>query len=228
MTQPSETRLGLFERAFVPRYVHVESHGGVETRVRFEVHQSATRLKPRGGQLELGGCLFPQDRSLPQGEFAVEIARGSREHGREGPRNDLVRLVLVKALPERWERLTGLTRASSQALDPTARTEQWVATEHLALDAGSMAIAEPGFGERLEQLAHEHRTDFDGVRLMGERGEVDLTTLESTEVLQATRLEGRHSVAFETGKPRGEFFVWGGYTAKGALCRLLIDFEVFA
>lgn len=46
-------------------------------------------------------------------------------------------------------------------------------------------------------------------------------------VLQTSVLEGKRSVAMQSGLGDGTYVVYGGYAADGALTRLLVDFDLF-
>lgn len=58
-------------------------------------------------------------------------------------------------------------------------------------------------------------------------GRVDLVVVESTPVLQTSQLEGKRSVALQSGLGDGAYLVYGGYAADGSLTRLLVDFDLF-
>lgn len=221
MSTLRDERRALFEASFTDghRFVDRFAEGG-ETEVVFALH-SAQKVKTKGGQLEVGGCLFPANRGLPQGEYLVQCAVGAR-------RNAFARVVFGDAVPEKWERLRGEVRVNSQAVDPDAITEEWVKTDDLRVEGVDIAFAEPGFGERLEQLAHEHGAgDFDELMQLATAGLVELTVVESTPVLQTSQLEGKRSVAMAAGKGAGTYVVYGGYAADGTLTRLLVDFDVY-
>ena len=221
MSTLRDERCALFEASFTDghRFVDRFAEGG-ETEVVFALH-SAPKVRTKGGQLEVGGCLFPANRGLPQGEYLVQCAVGAR-------RNAFARVVFGDAVPEKWERLRGEVRVNSQAVDPDAITEEWVKTDDLRVEGVDIAFAEPGFGERLEQLAHEHGAgDFDELMQLATAGLVELTVVESTPVLQTSQLEGKRSVAMQAGKGAGTYVVYGGYAADGTLTRLLVDFDVY-
>jgi hypothetical protein len=144
------------------------------------------------------------------------------------PRNAFGRVIFAAAAPVRWERLQGQVRVTSKAVDPDAITEEWVKTDDLRVEVGSVAFAEPGFGERLEQLGHEYGADdFDELLQLATAGLIDLKVLESTPVLQTSQLEGKRSVAMRSGLGDGTYGVYGGYAADGTLTRLLVDFDLF-
>lgn len=219
MSPVSAARLALFERAFQDGYRHVE-HGA---ELVFRLHSGGHKVKTKGGQLELGGCLFPAARGLPPGEYPVQCAQGVPAAGQ--PRNAFGRVVFGAPPPVRWERLQGQVRVTSKAVDPDAITEEWVKTDDLRVEVGSVAFAEPGFGERLEQLGHEYGADdFDELLQLATAGLVELSVLETTAVLQTSQLEGKRSVAMQSGPGDGTYGVYGGYAADGTLTRLLVDF----
>lgn len=223
----SEQHRALFESAFNKGTTHEATVDGATSRWVFLQHTSTWGVKTRGGQVELAGSLFPSDRGLPEGAFKVEVAACALESGKGGAKNAFVRVAFGPWAPVRWAVMEGQSRAGVKALDPSANTEQWVNTTKLRVEGGSMAVAQPGFLERLEQLALENHTDFEGVRAMGERGELPLVTLETTPVLQTLRLEERVAVAMQCAAGDAEFTVWGGYDENGTLTRLVVDFAVF-
>lgn len=219
-----DERRALFEAAFTNGHRHTERG---ETEIHFALHTAAT-VRTKGGQLEVGGCLFPANRALPQGEFVVQCAAGAPAATPWEARNAFVRVVFGKAAPVKWTPFQGQVRITSKAVDSDAITEEWVKTDELRVEAGSIAIAEPGFGERLEQLAHEYGAkDFDELMQLATAGLVDLVVVESTPVLQTSQLEGKRSVALQSGLGDGTYLVYGGYAADGSLTRLLVDFDLF-
>ena len=220
MSPLRDARRVLFEAAFTDGHRHVEK--GVE--VVFTLHTSP-KVRTRGGQLEVGGCLFPADRTLPPGEFIVQCATGSTP---QGGRNALARVVFDAAPAVKWVPLPGQVRVTSQAIGPDAPTEEWVKTDDLRVEVGSIAFAEPGFGERLEQLAHEHGADDLGELLqLATAGLIELEVVASSPALQTSQLEGKRSVAMQSGLGDGTYVVYGGYAADGTLTRLLVDFDLF-
>lgn len=223
-----DERRALFEAAFTNGHRHTErSAQSGATEIRFALHTAAT-VRTKGGQLEVGGCLFPANRALPQGEFVVQCAAGAPAATPSEAKNAFVRVVFGKAAPVKWTPFQGQVRITSKAVDSDAITEEWVKTDDLRVDAGSIAIAEPGFGERLEQLAHEYGAgDFDDLMQLATAGLVDLVVVESTPVLQTSQLEGKRSVALQSGLGDGTYLVYGGYAADGTLTRLLVDFDLF-
>ena len=228
MSTLRDERCALFEASFTDghRFVDRFAEGG-ETEVVFALH-SAQKVKTKGGQLEVGGCLFPANRGLPAGEFIVQCAAGAQVKPPAAGRNGFGRVVFAPAAPVTWERLQGQVRVTSQAVDSDAITEEWVKTDDLRVEGVDIAFAEPGFGERLEQLAHEHGAgDFDELMQLATAGLVELTVVESTPVLQTSQLEGKRSVAMAAGKGAGTYVVYGGYAADGTLTRLLVDFDVY-
>jgi hypothetical protein len=219
MSTLRDERRALFEAAFTNGHRFVDRYAA-DAELRFTVH-TGRPVRTRGGQLEVGGCLFPANRGLPAGEFVVQCSTA-------GGKNGFARVVLAPDAPVKWERMQGQVRVTSQAVDPDAITEEWVKTDDLRVDVGSVAFAEPGFGERLEQLAHEHGADdFDELMQLATAGLVDLKVVESTPVLQTSELEGRRSVAMRSGAGNGTYVVWGGSSADGTLTRLLVDFDLF-
>ena len=77
MSTLRDERRALFEAAFTPGQRHVENYvPTVKTEIVFSVHSSAP-VRTKGGQLEVGGCLFPANRTLPAGEFVVQCAVGA-------------------------------------------------------------------------------------------------------------------------------------------------------
>lgn len=227
MSTLREERSALFEAAFTDGHRHLDRYAeGGEQEIVFTLH-SAQPVRTKGGQLEVGGCLFPANRALPAGEYVVQCASGAPS-GRGAGRNAFGRVLLAPEAPVKWERLQGQVRVTSQAIDPDAITEEWVKTDDLRVEVGSIAFAEPGFGERLEQLAHEHGADdFDELIQLATAGLVDLEVVESTPVLQTSKLEGKRSVAMQSGLGNGTYSVYGGYAADGTLTRLLVDFDLF-
>lgn len=222
MSTLRDARRALFEAAFTDGHRHDEN--GAE--VVFKLH-TAPKVRTKGGQLEVGGCLFPANRGLPPGEFVVQCAQGVPPFPAEGT-NAFGRVVFGPGVPVKWERLRGEVRITSKAVDSDAITEEWVKTDDLRVDVGSVAFAEPGFGERLEQLAHEYGADdFDELLQLATAGLVELAVVESTEVLQTSQLEGKRSVAMRSGRGDGTYGVYGGFAADGTLTRLLVDFDVF-
>lgn len=228
MSSPRAARLALFEGAFEDGHRHVENDVDAgDEEVVFRLHAGPHKVKTRGGQLEVGGGLFPAARGLPPGEYAVECAQSVPAVGQ--PRNAYGRVVFAPARPVRWERLQGQVRVTSKAVDSDAITEEWVKTDDLRVEVGSVAFAEPGFGERLEQLCHEYGADdFDELMQLATAGLIELAVLESTPVLQTSQLEGKRSVAMQSGLGDGTYSVYGGYAADGTLTRLLVDFDLFA
>ena len=226
MSSVREARLVLFEKAFQDGYRHVENYVDTgDAEIIFRLH-SGQKVKTKGGQLEVGGCLFPAARGLPPGEYPVQCAQGVPAKGQ--PRNAFGRVIFAPAPPVRWERLQGQVRVTSKAVDPDAITEEWVKTDDLRVEVGSVAFAEPGFGERLEQLGHEYGADdFDELLQLATAGLIELKVLESTPVLQTSQLEGKRSVAMRSGLGDGTYGVYGGYAADGTLTRLLVDFDLF-
>lgn len=217
-------RAALFETAFSAGHRHREKDA---TEIVFTVHTSPP-VRTRGGQLELGGCLFPAQRGLPQGEFIVQCATGAPALAPERGRNGFTRVVFAEEAPIRWELQQGQVRVTEQAIGSDAPTEEWVKTEALRVEVGSIAVAEPGFGERLEQLAHEHGADdFDELLQLATAGLIDLEVLATTPALQTSQLEGKRSVAMQSGLGDGTYLVYGGYTVEGTLTRLLVDFNLF-
>ena len=223
-----DERRALFEAAFTDGHRYLDRYADAgETEVHFALHTGQT-VRTRGGQLEVGGCLFPANRGLPAGEFIVQCAAGTQVKPPGSARNGFGRVVFTAAAPVKWERMQGQVRVTSQAVDPDAITEEWVKTDDLRVEVGSVAFAEPGFGERLEQLAHEYGADdFDELIQLATAGLVDLSVVESSPVLQSSQLEGRRSVAMQSGLGDGTYAVYGGYTADGTLTRLLVDFDLF-
>lgn len=218
MSPLREERRALFEAAFTDGHRYLNRSG--ETEIHFTLHTGGA-VRTRGGQLEVGGCLFPANRGLPAGQFIVQCAVGAS-------RNGFGRVVFAAAAPVTWERMQGQVRVTSQAVDSDAITEEWVKTDDLRVEVGSVAFAEPGFGERLEQLAHEHGADdFDDLLQLATAGLVELAVVESTPVLQTSQLEGKRSVAMQAGLGDGTYGVYGGYGADGTLTRLLVDFDLF-
>src|SRR4051812_22007063 len=118
-----DTRRALFEAAFTDGHRHVEK--GEE--IVFKLH-TAPMVRTKGGQLELGGCLFPASRALPQGEFVVQCAHGVPPFPGEG-RNGFGRVVFAEGAPVKWERLKGEVRITSKAVEPDAITEEWAKTD---------------------------------------------------------------------------------------------------
>ncbi len=168
-----DARRALLEAAFTDGHRHVQK--GEE--LVFKVH-SARAVRTKGGQLEVGGCLFPANRGLPPGEFVVQCAQGVPPFPGEA-RNGFGRVIFAPAVPVKWERLKGEVRVTSKAVEPDAITEEWAKTDDLRVDVGSVAFAEPGFGERLEQLAHEYGADdFDELMQLATAGLVDLAVVE--------------------------------------------------
>lgn len=223
-----DARRELFEASFTDghRYVARFPDTG-DTEIVFSLH-TAPPVRTRGGQLEVGGCLFPSNRTLPAGEYPVQCAAGIPAQPPGVARNAFARVLLGEAPAVKWEPLAGQVRVTSKAVDSDAITEEWVKTDTLRVDVGSVAFAEPGFGERLEQLAHEHGAeDFDELMQLATAGLVDLSVVESTPVLQTSVLEGRRSVAMQSGLGDGTYVVYGGYAADGTLTRLLVDFDLF-
>ena len=223
-----DERRALFEAAFTPGHRHVENYvPTVKTEIVFSVH-TAQPVRTKGGQLEVGGCLFPANRSLPAGEFVVQCAVGAPVLTPDTGRNAFARVVLAPKAPVKWEQLPGQMRVTSKAVDSDAITEEWVKTDELRVEVGSIAIAEPGFGERLEQLAHEYGADdFDELLQLATAGLVELKVLESSPVLQVSQLEGKRSVGMKSGMGDGTYLIYGGYAADGTLTRLLVDFDLF-
>lgn len=220
MSPLRDARRALFEAAFLDGH----RHGAGPTEVVFALH-TAAKVRTKGGQLEVGGCLFPADRTLPAGEFLVQCATGSTA---EGARNGFARVVFSSAPAVKWSPLPGQVRVTSQAIGSDAPTEEWVKTDDLRVEVGSIAFAEPGFGERLEQLAHEHGADdLDELLQLATAGLVELEVVASTPVLQTSLLEGKRSVAMQSGLGDGTYVVYGGYAADGTLTRLLVDFDLF-
>ena len=116
--------------------------------------------------------LFPAARGLPSGEYAVQCAQRVPAVGT--PRNAFGRVVFAAAPPVRWERMQGQVRVTSKAVDSEAITEEWVKTDDLRVEVGSVAFAEPGFGERLEQLGHEYGADdFDELLQLATAGLIE-------------------------------------------------------
>lgn len=224
----TDVRRALFEAAFTEGHRHVEDFADTgPTELVFRLHGGG-RVRTRGGQLELAGCLFPSDRSLPAGEFEVQCARcGPRAAPTSVQRNAFARVVFSRQAPVTWEQLEGQVRVTSQAIGSDAETEEWVKTIHLRIDDGGVSFAEPGFGERLEQLVHEHGADdLAELQQLATAGLVDFRVLAQTDVLQTSELEGRRSVSMTSGLGDGTYGVFGGYAADGSLCRLLIDFDL--
>ena len=56
---------------------------------------------------------------------------------------------------------------------------------------------------------------------------MELSVVQSTPVLQSSVLEGKRSVAMQSGLGDGTYVVYGGYAANGTLTRLLVDFDLF-
>lgn len=221
-----DARRALFEAAFTDGHRHLARFPDTgETEIVFSLH-TAPSVRTRGGQLEVGGCLFPGNRGLPAGEYPVQCAEGTPVNG--VGKNAFARVVFAAEAPVKWEALSGQVRVTSKAVDSDAITEEWVKTDTLRVEVGSVAFAEPGFGERLEQLAHEHGADdFDELLQLATAGLVELSVVESTEVLQTSVLEGKRSVAMQSGLGDGTYLVYGGYAADGTLTRLLVDFDLF-
>ena len=220
MSPLRDARRALFEAAFTDGH----RHGASGAQVVFTLH-TAAKVRTKGGQREVGGCLFPADRTLPPGEFVVQCANGTPP---EGGRNGFARVVFAAAPAVKWTPLPGQVRVTSQAIGSDAPTEEWVRTDDLRVEVGSIAFAEPGFGERLEQLAHEHGADdIDELLQLATAGLVELEVVASTPVLQTSLLEGKRSVAMQSGLGDGTYVVYGGYAADGALTRLLVDFDLF-
>jgi hypothetical protein len=216
MSTLRDARRALFEAAFNDGHRHEHTV--------FKLH-TAQKVRTKGGQLEVGGCLFPANRGLPQGEYVVQCAQSVPLTPGEA-RNAFARVVFSSVAPVKWERMQGQVRITSQAVDSDAITEEWVKTDDLRVDVGSVAFAEPGFGERLEQLAHEHGADdFDELMQLATAGLVELEVVESTPVMQTSQLEGKRSVAMQSGLGDGTYVVYGGYAADGTLTRLLVDFD---
>lgn len=227
MSTLGKERSALFEAAFSDGHRHAEPYANsADTEIVFKLH-AAQKVRTKGGQLEVGGCIFPANRSLPPGEFEVQCAEAVPVL--PGPsRNAYGRVVFAHAAPVKWERLQGQVRVTSKAIDSEAETEEWVKTDDLRVDVGSIAFAEPGFGERLEQLAHEHGAgDFDELMQLATAGLVELEVVASTPVLQTSQLEGKRSVAMQSGLGDGTYAVYGGYAGDGTLTRLLVDFDLF-
>lgn len=228
MSPLRDERRALFEAAFSDGHRHLERFADTgPTEIVFRLHTSQP-VRTKGGQLEVGGCLFPADRGLPQGEFVVQCASGAPVASPELTRNAFVRVLFSPAPPVKWASLSGQVRVTSQAIGSDAPTEEWVKTEDLRVEVGSIAIAEPGFGERLEQLADEHGADdFDELLQLATAGLIELEVVASTPVLQTSQLEGKRSVAMQSGLGDGTYRVYGGYAADGTLTRLLVDFDLF-
>jgi hypothetical protein len=224
----TDARRALFEVAFTDGHQHVEDFADSgPTPLVFRLHEGA-KVRTRGGQLEVGGSLFPADRTLPAGEFVVQCARcGPPKAGVSQSRNAYARVVFSPGAPVKWEQLEGQVRVTSQAISPDAETEEWVKTIHLRVEDGSVAFAEPGFGERLEQLVHEHGAEDVGeLQQLSTAGLVDFRIVEANDVLQTAELEGRRSVAMQSGVGDGTYGVYGGYAADGSLTRLVVDFDL--
>lgn len=222
MTPLTDARRSLFEAAFVDGHLHDEKYAdtGV-TQIVFRTHDAAKPVRTKGGQLEVGGCLFPANRSLPAGDFSVQAATGAMASAPQQARTAYARIVFTAGEPVRWEQMRGQIRSTSSAIGSDAVTEQWVGTEALRVDGGGIAIAEPGFGERLEQLMAQHDLEPDEV------GEY-VDTIEEGPVLQTSQLEGKVSVAMLAGMGDGTYGVYAGYDAQNVLTRLLVDFDLFA
>jgi hypothetical protein len=185
---------------------------------RHVIHAAGFPVRTKGGQLEVGGQLFPGNRALSEGQFPVEFAVDS------SGRCLLARVKLEEAPPVKWAPMAGLRRMTSRALASDAITEDWVKADELRVEDGSFSISEPGFGERIEQFAHEHSAqDLDSLLALAALGVVPLTSLEANDVFQCWDLEGRRSAALRSSVPEGEYGVFGGFSSAGALTRLVVD-----
>ena len=89
MSSLREARIALFERAFQDGYRHVENYIDTgDAEIVFRLHSAPHKVKTKGGQLEVGGCLFPAARGLPPGEYPVQCAQGVPAKG--SPRSAFV------------------------------------------------------------------------------------------------------------------------------------------
>lgn len=190
-----------------------------ETAFSGVTHAASFPVKTKGGQLEVGGCLFPGNRALADGEFPVDFA-----FDEEG-RCLYARVKFGDAVPVKWAQMAGLRRMTSRALASDAITEDWVKSDDLRIEDGSFAISEPGFGERIEQYAHEHgANDLDALLALAALGVIPLNALETTDVLQTWELDGRRSAALRAPVGEGTYGVFAGFSRDGVLTRMVVDF----